>query len=85
MGFTSELPWTYYGEGANDTLTSQYCYHKIQEETCFNASDVDTFLIRSCTSVDKVCRQFNFTVSDKSQEVRIIEMEDRDKIKDKSR
>ena len=78
-GFTSELPWTYCGEGANATLTSQDCYHKIQEETCFNASNVDTFWNRGCSSVDEVCRQFNFTVSDE-REYRNITMEDGDKM-----
>ena len=71
-GFTSELPWTYCGEGANATLTSRDCYYKIQEETCFNASNSDTFWNRGCTSVDEVCRQFNFTVSDEREDSEIF-------------
>ena len=71
-GFTSELPWTYCGEGANATLTSRDCYYKIQEERCFNASDSDTFWNRGCTSVDEVCRQFDFTVSDEREDSGVL-------------
>ena len=66
-GFTSELPWTNCGEGVNATLTSRDCYYKIQEQKCFNESDTDTFWNRGCTSVDEVCRQFNFTLSDQRE------------------
>jgi len=67
-GFTSELPWTYCGEGANASLTSRDCYHKVQEETCFNNSMSDTFWNRACTPVADVCEQFNFTLSDKTED-----------------
>ena len=67
-GFTSELPWTYCGEGANASLTSRDCYHKVQEETCFNNSMSDTFWNRACTPVAEVCEQFNFTLSDETED-----------------
>jgi len=71
-GFTSELPWTNCGEGVNATLTSRDCYYKIQEQSCFNESDTDTFWNRGCTSVDEVCRQFNFTLSDEREESGVL-------------
>jgi len=67
-GFTSELPWTYCGEGVNASLTSRDCYHKVQEETCFNNSMSDTFWNRACTPVADVCEQFNFTLSDETED-----------------
>ena len=71
-GFTSELPWTYCGEGANATLTSTNCYYKIQEQTCFNASDSDTFWNRGCTAVEDVCNEFNFTLSDQREKSGVL-------------
>jgi len=61
-GFTSELPWTYCGNGS---LTSQNCYQRDQAMQCVNASDYqDTFWNKQCTPVSEVCDFFNMTLSD---------------------
>jgi len=61
-GFTSELPWTYCGNGS---LTSQDCYQRDQARECANASNYqDTFWNKQCTPVSEVCEFFNMTLSD---------------------
>jgi len=61
-GFTSELPWTYCGNGS---LTSQDCYQRDQAMQCANASNYqDTFWNKQCTPVSEVCQAFNMTLSE---------------------
>ena len=61
-GFTSELPWTYCGNGS---LTSQDCFQRDQAMQCANASNYqDTFWNKQCTPVSEVCEFFNMTLSE---------------------
>jgi len=61
-GFTSELPWTYCGNGS---LTSQDCYQRDQAMQCANASNYrDTFWNKECTPISEVCQFFNMTLSE---------------------
>jgi len=60
-GFTSELPWTYCGNGS---LTSQNCFQRDQARDCANASNYqETFWNKQCTPVSEVCQFFNMTIS----------------------
>ena len=62
-GFTSELPWTYCGNGS---LTSRDCYQRDQAFQCSNTSlGQDTFWNKTCTPVKEVCSFFNMTLSEK--------------------
>jgi len=61
-GFTSELPWTYCGNGS---LTSRDCYQRDQAFECSNSSlGQDTFWNKTCTPVKEVCMFFNMTLSE---------------------
>jgi len=60
-GFASELPWTYCGNGS---LTSQDCFQRDQELSCYEESSDHTFWNKQCTRVEDVCQNYNYTLSD---------------------
>jgi len=60
-GFASELPWTYCGNGS---LTSQDCFQRDQELSCYEESSDHTFWNKQCTRVADVCQNYNYTLSD---------------------
>ena len=60
-GFASELPWTYCGNGS---LTSQDCFQRDQELSCYEESSDHTFWNKQCTRVADVCQNYNLALSD---------------------